>query len=59
MARFRLKFNQYKPNIGLNGEVRRGFKQEMLIEHFFPGSHTRKRDESSNNWSLLSKRSRS
>ena len=57
MARFRLKFNQYKSNIKLNGEVRRGFKQEMLIEHFFLCSHIGTYDESSNNWSLRSKRS--
>ena len=35
MARFRLRFNQYKSNIKLNRESRRGFKQEKLIEHFF------------------------
>ena len=28
-------FNQYKSNIKLYGEGRRGFKQEKLIEHFF------------------------
>ena len=35
MARFRLRFNQYKSNNKLNRESRRGFKQEKLIEHFF------------------------
>ena len=39
MARFRLRFNQYRPNIKLNGEGRRGFKQEKLIEHFSLCSH--------------------
>ena len=35
VTRFRLRFNQYKSNIKLYGEGRRGFKQEKLIEHFF------------------------
>ena len=35
MARFRLRHNQCKSNIKLNGEGRRGFKQEKLIKHFF------------------------
>ena len=35
MARFRLRFNQYKSNNKLNRESRRGFKQEKVIEHFF------------------------
>ena len=35
MARFRLRFNQYKSNIKLNGEGRHGFKQEKSTEHFF------------------------
>ena len=39
MARVRLRFNQYKFNIELNQEGSRGFKQEKLIEHFFPLSH--------------------
>ena len=34
MARIRLRLNQYKYNIKLNGEGRRGFKKEKLIEHF-------------------------
>ena len=34
MARIRPRFNQYKSNINLNGEGRRGFKKEKLIEHF-------------------------
>ena len=39
MARFRLRFNQYKSHIKPNGEERREFKQEKLIEHFFLYSH--------------------
>ena len=39
MTRFTLRFNQYKFNIKPNGEWRRGFKQEKLIEHFFLCSH--------------------
>ena len=39
MTRFRLRFNQYKSNIKLNGEGRLEFKQEMLIEHLFLCSH--------------------
>ena len=39
MARFRLRFNQYKSNIKLNVDGRREFKQEKLIEHFFLCSH--------------------
>ena len=39
MARFRLRFNQYKSNIKPNGVGRHGFKQEKLIEHFFLCSH--------------------
>ena len=39
MARFRLRFNQYKFSIKLNREGSRGFKQEKLIEHFFLPSH--------------------
>ena len=39
MARFRLRFNQYKFNIKLNWEGSRGFKQGKLIEHFFLLSH--------------------
>ena len=35
VRRFRLRFNQYKSNIKLYGEWRRGFKQEKLIENFF------------------------
>ena len=35
MTRFRLRLNQYKSNIKLNGEGRREFKQEKLIENFF------------------------
>ena len=39
MSRIRLRFNQYKSNIKLNGEGRRGFKKEKLIEHFLLLSH--------------------
>ena len=39
MARIRLRFNQYKSNIKLKGEGRRGFKKEKLIEHFLLLSH--------------------
>ena len=39
MTRFRLRFNQYKSNIKLYREGRRGFKQEKLIEHLFLCSH--------------------
>ena len=35
MTRFRLRFNQYKSNIKPNGEGRREFQQEKLIENFF------------------------
>ena len=39
MARIRLIFNQYKSNVKLNGEGRRGFKKEKLIEHILLLSH--------------------
>ena len=39
MTMFRLRFNQYKSNIKLYGERRRGFKQEKLIDYFFLCSH--------------------
>ena len=35
MRRFRLRFNQYKSNIKLNGEESCAFKQEKVIENFF------------------------
>ena len=35
MTRFRLRFNQYKSNIKLNGEGSRGLKQEKLTENLF------------------------
>ena len=41
MARIRLRFNQHKSNIKLNGEGRRVFKKEKLIEHFLLLSHHR------------------
>ena len=40
VAKFRLRFNQYKSNIKLYGEGKRGFKQEKLIEHFFCPNHS-------------------
>ena len=45
MTRFRLRFNQYKSNIKLNEEGRRGFKQEKLIENFFLLSHNGTRED--------------
>ena len=36
---FRKRFNQYKPNIKLYSEGRRGMKQEKLISHFFSNKH--------------------
>ena len=39
MARIRLRFNQCKSNIKLNGEGRRGFTKEKLIQHFLLLSH--------------------
>ena len=38
-------YNQYKSNIKLNGEGRRGFKQEKLIEHFFLCSYNETHDQ--------------
>ena len=38
-------YNQLKSNIKLNGERRRGFKQEKLIEHFFLCSHNGTHDQ--------------
>ena len=45
MARIRLRFNQYKSNIKLNGERRRGLKKEKLIEHFLLLSHNGKHED--------------
>ena len=39
MARFWLRFNQYKSNIKLNVDGRREFEQENLIEHLFLCGH--------------------
>ena len=39
VARFRLRFNQCKSSSKLNGEGRRIFKEEKLIEYFFLFSH--------------------
>ena len=36
---FRARFNQYKSNLKLHGESRRGFFQEKLIEPFFNHGH--------------------
>ena len=40
VTKFLLQFNQYKSNINLYGEGKRGFKQEKLIEHFFCPNHS-------------------
>ena len=45
MTRFRLRFNQCKSNIKLNGTGSRGFKQEKLIENFFLLSHNGTRQD--------------
>ena len=45
MTRFRIRFNQYKSNIILNGEGSRGFNQEKLIENFFLLSHNGTRED--------------
>ena len=39
MAWIRPRFNQYTSNINLNGEGRRRFKKEKLIEHLLLLSH--------------------
>ena len=39
VTKFHMRFNQYKSNIKLYGERKRGFKQEKLIEHFFCSNH--------------------
>ena len=44
-TRFRLRFNHYKPNVKLNEEESRGFKQEKLIENFFLLSHNETRED--------------
>ena len=36
---FRKRFNQYKSNIKLYSEGRRGAKREKLISHFFSDKH--------------------
>ena len=36
---FRKRFNQYKSNIKLYSEGRRGMKQKKLISHFFTDKH--------------------
>ena len=45
MSRFRLRFNQCKSNIKLNGERSRGFKQEKSTENFFLLSHNGTRQD--------------
>ena len=45
MARIRFRFNQYKSSVKLNGEGRRGFKIEKLIEHFLLLSHNRTHED--------------
>ena len=39
ITKFRLRYNQYKSNIKLYGEGRRGFQQESFIEHYFQENH--------------------
>ena len=39
VTKFRARFNQYKSNLKLYGEGRRGFFQEKLIEHFLNHGH--------------------
>ena len=45
MARFKLRFNQYKSSIKLNGEGKHGFKQEQSIKHFFLCRHNRTHED--------------
>ena len=45
VARIRLRFNQYKSSVKLNGEGWRGFKIEKLIEHFLLLSHNRTHED--------------
>ena len=45
MTRFRLRFNQYKSNIKLNGEGSRGFKHEKLTGNFLLLSHNGTRED--------------
>ena len=40
VTKFHLRFIQYKSNIKLHGEGKRGFKQDKLIEHFFCSNHS-------------------
>ena len=39
VTKFRARLNQYKSNLKLYSEDRRGFFQEQLIEHFFTHGH--------------------
>ena len=39
ITKFRSRFNQYKSNINLYSQGKRGFMQEKLIEHFFTNGH--------------------
>ena len=39
ITKFRQRFNQYKSNIHLYGQGRRGFQQEKVIEHFYSTNH--------------------
>ena len=39
VTKFSARFNQYKSNLKLYGQGRRGFFQEMLTEHFFNHGH--------------------
>ena len=39
VTKFRARFNQYKSNVKLYDEGRRGSFQEKMIEHFFNHGH--------------------
>ena len=39
ITKFRMRYNQYKSNIKLYGEGKRGFQQERFIEHYFQNNH--------------------
>ena len=39
VTKFGARFNQYKSNLKMYGEGKRGFFQEKLIKHFFNHSH--------------------
>ena len=39
-TKFRLRLNQYKSNLKLYGEGKRGFQQDSFLEHFFDENHS-------------------